>query len=954
MRLTKQILNNRVSRRVVMLFITAAIVPLLLLAAMTLYQIRYKVVEQHSEEIRLSSKMIGMEIFQRLQYIKENLQVIASAINAGHDLALNELLKADSMLSTQRIETLFQIDNQGRITNLFGSSVLNGESLIQQIHDQRIPGKAMLLVSHSDSLEEKKGIYLILPMDRDNPVGDLLIGRLYLPTLFDTDQLNVRNEQICILHENGVPLYCNKAHDSAWLSSITYQSNSGNSQISTWKDSEGEEIFSAYWPLFLEPHYQIEKWTIVVALPSQTVLASVNQFQQIFLQVGVVTLGLVILLSIFSIRRSMVPLEKILKGTRQLSRGIFTTRVNISGNDEFTELGEAFNKMASRLGYSFNQQANLIDFSFSLQHAGTINKALNITLDAMSKFETAENFAVAYFKNSKDTSQVSCLQRKIEQHRELSATYPQADLDIPTSHWSGSLSSAVDRLPLIGQLGFREESEVSVVPAINRQHIEACLIIEKTTSDSLGLDRLFVLTQFSDILASTISNMRLNQQLEFQAYHDPLTQLPNRRLIKRKIDKAINNAQKDNMELAVMIMDVDRFKMINDSMGHAAGDELLVELANRLKHFTSRRDILCRFAGDEFIFLFTSRRRNLKDKLPRIIERIDRVFDDHFTLGKRQVRITASKGIAVYPRDGESYIDLLKNSDAAMYHAKHRKPGSFAFYNQTLQSSLIEEMETEQNLIDALTQKEFEIYYQPCIHLPTGKAIAVEALIRWRHPQKGRISPENFIPIAEQTGLIEPIGNWVLKQACTTFVEWSRKGFELEHISINVSSVQIQSPHFVELVEKTIKSTGIRPHQLELEITETAFIEDFEDSLSKLKSLRGLGVRIAVDDFGTGYASLKYLKELPADHIKIDRLFISGLPNNQSDAAIISALIALTHKLKLGLIAEGIETESQRLYLLQVGITLAQGFLMSKPLSEAELLNYLADNNVPNKINRST
>ncbi|MCU7806733.1 MAG: EAL domain-containing protein [Candidatus Thiodiazotropha sp. (ex Semelilucina semeliformis)] len=679
-------------------------------------------------------------------------------------------------------------------------------------------------------------------------------------------------------------------------------------------------------------------------------LTSVNQFQKIFLQVGVVTLGLVILLSIFTIRRNMVPLERLLTGTRQLSRGAFNTRVKLEGKDEFTELGHAFNDMATRLGNSFNQQANLIDFSYSLQHAGIIHKALHVTLDALPHFVNSDKLAVVYVEPSGDFVHLECLIRKGGATSERSKSYTAHQLKLPTTPWKGITKAAIKRLPILEPIDFSADTEITIMPAVIKQGVIACLVLEQLETHTPGIDNLFILTQFCDILASAISNIRLKQRLEYQAYHDPLTHLPNRIQIKRETEKALRRAKQDHLELAIMIMDIDRFKLINDSMGHVSGDELLVALAERLKQFTSRRDILSRFAGDEFVFLFASKGHDLENKLPEIIERLDRVFHDPFSLGKRKIRISASKGIAMYPKDGETFLDLLKNADAAMYHAKHQKPGSFAFYTQTLQYSLIEEMETEQNLIDALTQKEFELYYQPSIHLPSGRAIGVEALIRWRRPHYGLIAPNKFIHIAEQTGLIEPIGNWVLKQACKDFLRWRNDGILLDYISSNVSSVQLQNPNFVQTVKQTLEITGMEPHHLELEITETAFIEDFQGSLDKLKEIRELGVRVAVDDFGTGYASLKYLKELPADSIKIDRLFVKDLPDNQNDVAIVSSLVTLTNNLKLGLIAEGIETESQRLYLLNAGINIAQGFLMSRPLPETELLTYLVENHMSNEL----
>jgi diguanylate cyclase (GGDEF)-like protein len=502
-------------------------------------------------------------------------------------------------------------------------------------------------------------------------------------------------------------------------------------------------------------------------------------------------------------------------------------------------------------------------------------------------------------------------------------------------------------LPLCERFGFTEDAELQLLPARVKDSVVGYLAIYRQERPTPGMDKLFILTQFCDILASSLSNIRLHQRLEYQALHDPLTQLPNRTLLKRETEKALAHAKAHQLQLAIMVMDVDRFKTVNDSMGHATGDELLVELTRRLQQFTSRRDILSRFAGDEFVFLFASNGHDLRERLPTIIERLKWVFDDPVILGNRRVHISASKGVAVYPDDGDNFLDLLKHADAAMYQAKRRKPGSYAFYSEALQSRLDNELETEQQLNDALTQKAFVVHYQPRVHLPSGQVVGAEALIRWQHPTRGLLFPENFIDVAELTGLIEPIGNWVLKQTCEDFRRWQLLGIELDFVSANVSSIQLRNPDFVETVRQILRQTGMPADKLELEITETAFIEDYEQSLEKLQQIRRLGVKVAVDDFGTGYASMKYLKELPADVIKVDRLFVKDLPDSHSDIAIISSLITLTDQLGLDLVVEGIETEAQRRYLQEAGIRTAQGFFMSRPLPEPEQVEYCRLHNPP-------
>ncbi len=947
MRLTRHILSNRVSKRIVMLFISAAIAPLLLLAGLTLFEVRNQLVEQHSAEIRIAAKMIGMDIFQRLQFTKQQLQLTADALRAGYRPAMDTLVHNDGTLQERPINALFLLGNQGTVSTLTGGADIDGTSLIRQVHARRIPGKAMLLLTSGSEEGAPPSLYLFIPLDSRDPTGQLLGARLDIRRLLDSSQLDVRRELICVLNENGVPLYCNKSYRMPWLADLAGRIATSNTQQFVWSHNGEDKLSTAYWSLFLAPHYQTPKWSVAVAMPDRVMMASVYEFQKIFIQVGLITLSLVILLSIFTIRRNLVPLERLLEGTRRLARGAFNTRVEIRSNDEFEELGDAFNEMTVKLGASFDQQAGLIEFSYKLQHAGILNKALHVALDALPHFTSARGVGVIHLETSGDLAHTECLCRLDEKTREHSASYPVTQVEQMNAPWKGTVAEAMSLLPPLGELGFAPEATLQLLPALVRNQVIAYVVLYQRQEPAHGMDRLFLMTQFCDILASSLSNIRLRQRLEHQAYHDPLTLLPNRILVKQETEKALQLAAKTGQELALMIMDIDRFKVINDSMGHATGDQLLIELANRLKQFTSRRDLLSRFAGDEFVFLFASHGKDLDRLLPEIIERLDRVFLDPFIIGNRRVRTSASKGIAVYPRDGDNFIDLLKNADAAMYQAKHRKPGSYAFFSKELQLSLVDELETEQNLIDALTQKSFEVHYQPCVHLPSGQVVGAEALIRWNHPTRGLILPTQFIPIAELTGLIEPMGNWVLKHACEDFLRWRREGVELGYVSVNVSSVQLKSPDFVKTVKQILDQSGMPHGKLEIEITETAFIEDFDESLEKLQQIRRLGVKVAVDDFGTGYASLKYLKQLPADRIKIDRLFIKDLPDSHNDIAIISSLITLTDQLGLDLVAEGIETDAQKRHLMEAGIRNAQGFLMSPPLPESQLLDFCRARTIP-------
>lgn len=941
MRLTWRILNNRVSQRIVILFISAAVIPLLLLTGLTLHQVKKQLLEKYSEEIHRSAKMIGVDIFQHLQYTTEQLKLIAGSLRAGYRPALDRLVMADTTAQPKPINALFLLNSQGDITALTSGVEVDGQSLIKQVHEQRISGKAMLLLLAGSEEGSTPTLFLFIPLDSENPMSKLLGARLDTGKLIDSQQLDVRRELICVLNENGIPIYCNKPYQMPWLADLATRITEHNTQQFTWSKDEDQQLYTTYWSLFLKPHYQISNWSVAVAMPSRVVMASAYEFQKIVIQVVIITLSLVILLSIFAIRHNMVPLEQLLEGTRRLAKGAFNTRVELNSNDEFEELGNAFNDMTVKLGNSFDLQAELINLSYKLQHADILHMALHAALEILPHFVQASAMAVMHLERSGKFVHTESLCRLDQKIREHSASYPCAEIQLPRSPWTGTVAQATRLLPQIDQFGMEADSEIQLLPALLKDQVVAYVALYQWEPERPGMKRLFILTQFCDILATSLSNIRLRQRLEYQAYHDPLTHLPNRLLIQRETERALKHARDHQHQLAIMILDIDRFKMINDSMGHACGDKLLVEFTKRLQQLTRRYDTLSRFAGDEFVFLFASNGDTLRQQLPGIIERFDRVIRDPFVLGNRQVRVSASKGIAVYPADGDNFPDLLKNADAAMYQAKHKKPGSYAFFSKALQLSVMNELAIEQDLIDALlAQGEFEIHYQPSIHLPTDQVVGAEALLRWRHPTRGLILPNQFISIAEMTGLIEPIGNWVLQQACEDFLRWRQTSVELDYISVNVSSMQLKNPDFVSTVKQIIGHTGMPPNKLELEITETAFIDDFDESQKKLQQIRQLGIRVAVDDFGTGYASLKYLKELPADRIKIDRLFIQDLPENQNDIAIISSLVTLTDQLGLGLVAEGIETEAQKRHLMEAGIHYAQGYLMSRPLPEPELRSY--------------
>jgi len=420
--------------------------------------------------------------------------------------------------------------------------------------------------------------------------------------------------------------------------------------------------------------------------------------------------------------------------------------------------------------------------------------------------------------------------------------------------------------------------------------------------------------------------------INFQAYHDLLTNLPNRALLRDRLSLAISQAKREDEMLAVMFLDLDRFKNINDSLGHIVGDELLQQVSMRLKSCIREGDTLARFGGDEFTLLLPKITQG-KEDVSKIAEKINEVLKDPFIIDNNELYVSASIGVSIYPRDGTNMDSLIKHADIAMYHVKDTGKNNYKFYSTDMTTPYFQNLSLDTGIHKALENDEFHLMYQPQINLKTGEIVGVEALLRWRHPEHGSISPAEFIPFAEETGMIVEIGHWVLRNACAELKRWRDAGLPEIRMSINVSARQLAEKTIVKHVTNVLKDYGIPGHCLELEITENTIMNDMESVIQKLKALSKKGVYIAIDDFGTGYSSLSYLHKLPIHTLKIDRAFIKEVNMKHSGNSIINTIVAMARGLSLNVIAEGVETQQQLEYLQEIECSEAQGFLFGKPLT---------------------
>jgi diguanylate cyclase (GGDEF)-like protein/PAS domain S-box-containing protein len=440
-------------------------------------------------------------------------------------------------------------------------------------------------------------------------------------------------------------------------------------------------------------------------------------------------------------------------------------------------------------------------------------------------------------------------------------------------------------------------------------------------------------------LTDVTERRRIEAQIVAQAYNDPLTKLPNRARLLDRLDVDLAQAKRHGRNLAVIYLDIDFFKYVNDSWGHSLGDSLLQSLALRLKRSIREADTVARMGGDEFVILVPELRQS--EDLASIAQKLLGLISRPFSLEGRTIQIAASIGIASYPEDGTDSESLLRNADAAMYRAKELGRNNFQLCTRELTEKAAEHLALQKGLRIALEQNQLVLHFQPITSIVTGRTVGLEALVRWQHPQKGTVGPATFIPVAEETGLILPIGDWVLRSACTELRRWHTDWLDGLRVAVNFSARQFRERNLAGMVERALAESGLEPKHLEVEITESIAMEGAETVVANLNVLRNMGVGIAIDDFGTGYSSMSYLKRYPVTSLKIDRSFVTDLPVNPADAGIVRAIIEMAHGSRLNVIAEGVETKEQFQLLQEYGCNEMQGYWISRPRSAAGIDDHL-------------
>ncbi len=696
--------------------------------------------------------------------------------------------------------------------------------------------------------------------------------------------------------------------------------------------------------LSLSTAYGATPWYVSVSRHSDSVTLTSAKSAQALTVIAFAILLLVTLVSSRQIRRIVAPLAKLTHATQRLAKQNFYEPLHIDSNDEIGQLAKSFNSMSEKLGTQFRTLEGLTIIDDSILTGEDIRSTSELILREICGIFNCQQSMLCLIPE-KHGQQIQSLRydSAAASITKLELLKPAIlnDSTLPTRQQTKCYELSEGFPKLFHKLSDANIAQILICPVVSNKLPIAYIAVGFAESRN-NIDLLIApLESFSRRIGVAIRATRDTQKLYRRANYDPLTNLHNRAHFIEQLNAGISKAEKDGKSFVLMFIDLDRFKHVNDVQGHEAGDKLLKYVAKKLVDSVIDDAITARFGGDEFLIILPEVSslkyaqiiaRTIIDTLSQPIV-ID--FHEHF--------INASIGIAMYPDHGKSAEILIKNTDIAMYRAKRSGGGNHRVFDSQMNAQAMKRIALESALYRAIERNELFLVYQPKLCLQSGQVCGAEALIRWQHPIHGLIAPDQFITIAEETGQILPIGKWVVRSVIQQIAAWNKQGMVLEHIAINASVRQIKSEGFADELKLSLEEYAVDPKHIEIEITETMFIDDMENSIKVLKKLRQIGVSIAIDDFGTGYSSLNYLSRLPFDTLKIDRSFLERVHQDDNAASLTSAIIALAHSLDKMVVAEGVETREQLQFLHDRHCDQAQGFYYTKPLLADDFERY-ADN----------
>lgn len=856
------------------------------------------------------------------------------------------------LLARSRFNALEFVSRTGRRAQVFGRLAhLPAMDADDSAYVQA--GETLLLTGPSDPSGRAR-IFMLRRLGWGHGLEGVLIGEVSPDYLWGTRDQTMPSSttEMAVLDETGRPLVGRSAIPTG--GPVSLRELARRSASGSFGSLINEHAYiSTYQPIAFQGAFGALNWMLVLSEAQATLLGPMTDFTNTFLMiVGGCTLA-VLLLSVSQIRRSLLPLAGLQAGTSRIASQDFEGRVVVTSRDEFSELAQSFNTMAAQLARQFKALSTAAEIDrtvLAATDASTIVDAVLARLADVYPCAAASltllppdraSTAVSWVQRYEDGGARACVRVEVspEELQQL-AQAPEAIEVGAAGHLSGLLR------PLIagGAASF------VVLPLSAQGSLSGVLALGSLPEVGTTSDDLLQARRLADQVAVALANARMVEQVRALAYYDSLTGLLNRLSYKDRLARALSEAARARRHVAAFFVDLDNFGRINDTLGHEVGDQLLRQVAGRLQACCRQAEIergagakgpaVARLGGDEFTVLL----EDVRDSEEAVVlgRAILSAFASPIQLGSQEVFVTASLGIALYPTDGDDAEMLLAHADTAMYEAKKHGGNGYQLFARTMTASALQRLTLETDLRRAVERDELVLHYQPIVDAASGAITGAEALVRWQHPSLGLLLPSAFIPIAEENGLIVPLGEWVLRTACAQNRAWQQAGLPPIRVAVNVASRQIRQGTLTGAVAEALETAGLEARWLGLELTESVLMERQHEAVTALQRLRTIGVHLSIDDFGTGYSSLSYLKHFPVDALKIDRTFVRDLLSVPDDAAITSAIIAMAHALELSVVAEGVESHEHLAFLRGQGCDEVQGYLMGRAVPAERFAEWLA------------
>ncbi len=948
MALRLSLVDNKVARRISVSFILLALIPIGILGYLSYHEVGEQLRDQTAKALHRSCKDYSTRFLDRLGLFENALHLIALKAQKSGNAVRFVNFEGEKSFVTQFVN-LTVIKPDGETLSLRSKADLVPELTAQEVKDIS-SGKTLIKPVYGKQLGHSQ-LWMAVNLVEGHPESGILIGELDHGTVWDADSLEPN--ELWVLDETNQLLFASEQDfDLPSFANVRFlQDNSGKF---TW-ENKGDPYVGVYRKHPMKSLYASPALVFILAQPESIAFATIQQFSAIYPP----TIALAVLVVAFLITRLIIkylsPLEQLKAATVKIADGDFNSRVDIESHDEFEELADSFNEMTRRLSSQFNIMSTMAEIDRHILSSLDAEDIIETTLDRLPSILFCDLISIA--KVDPGTFDLSDIHtRRINQEtkiisgpialspRDVKILLEMRDKVIETVP-NGKFSAYLQALEA------KASWRYLIVPVVVNGTLSSVICLGYQASNTIPPESRSAARNFGDRIAVALSNAAWEEKLYQQAHYDPLTGLPNRLVLNDRLTQELARAKRDGTLLALIVIDLDRFKNVNDSLGHSAGDELLSKVARIFVNCVRATDLVVRLGGDEFVIVISDlhNSQNPMSLLSNIAEKILGALKQTLTVAGHQMTFTASLGIAMFPDDADNIQDLLKNADAAMYHAKNEGRANFRFYSPGLNAAALENIKLEQELRGAIAKNELVVYYQPKVCLE-GSIVGAEALIRWQHTELGMISPAKFIPIAEQTGLIVDIGNWVFEQTCLWVNSCRAKGLAPFRVSVNLSAIEFRHPGLVERIAETLTKTGVDRNFIELELTESVAFGNTTTCIEKMNRLKELGITLSMDDFGTGYSSLAYLKDLPLDVLKVDQSFVRHLESDVSSQAIVVAIMALANGLNKEIVSEGVETEAQLTFLKDHQCSIFQGFLFSRPIPAKDFEQLLVDDSLKPKM----